>query len=96
MSLLDGPVSRLLLYTAARHAGLAAQVYWGLAAAADAAACGACDDFMSPKLPPVAHMTRACRRGCGGAAACERACGAAGCGGGRGRGGAEVDAFEPA
>ncbi len=34
----DGPVARLLLHTAGRHAGLAAQIYWGLGAAADAAA----------------------------------------------------------
>lgn len=36
----DGPVSRLLLFTAARHLAFASQVYWGLAAAADAAASG--------------------------------------------------------
>jgi hypothetical protein len=33
-------VSRLLLHSAARHAGIASQIYWGLAAAADAAASG--------------------------------------------------------
>jgi hypothetical protein len=30
----------LLLHAAARHAGIACQIYWGLAAAADAAASG--------------------------------------------------------
>ena len=36
----DGPLSRLLLHTASRHAGMALQIYWGLSAAADAAASG--------------------------------------------------------